>query len=210
MTTIRPAALRLPEAVTRSLPPRPMGYGYHRELFPRYTGPMFDVISPAVAAARLTIGSLLDDARAARVVEQHALDPSLPSLGEVLDSLEAATFGVRPSDAYEAELARATQRVLVDELIRLAAEADMPQVRAIATNRLARRMNASDSVTTGDEASVAHHQLLARDIRRILDRPAQPDRPLPVPVAPPGAPIGEPAMEWLRAWDLLCSNGWQP
>lgn len=208
MSTIKPSALRLPESVIRSLPPRPMGYGYHRELFLRYTGPMFDVISPAVAAARLTIGNLLEETRAARLVEQSALDPQLPSLGEVLDSLEAATFGARPADGYEAELARATQRVLVEELIRLASEADMPQVRAIATARLTRRMDASAAVATGDEATVAHHQLLARDIRRMLDRPAEPYRPLPIPQAPPGAPIGEPALEWLLRWDAVCSGGW--
>ncbi|GBD32551.1 hypothetical protein HRbin33_01521 [bacterium HR33] len=210
MATIRPAALRLPDAVIRTLPPRPMGYGYHRELFPRYTGPMFDVISPAVAAAQLTIGNLLDETRAARLVEQHALDSRLPSLQEVLDSLEAATFGVRPADGYEAEIARATQRVLVEELIRLATRAEMPQVRAIAANRLQKRMNASAAVAAGDEATVAHHQLLARDIKRILEQPAEPYRPLAAPTAPPGAPIGEPAMEWLRPWDWFCSEDWRP
>lgn len=209
MTTIRPPALRLPEAVIRTLPPRPMGYEYHRELFPRYTGPMFDVITPAAAAAQLTIGNLLDESRAARLVEQNALDPSLPSLEEVLDSLEAATFGVVPEDRYEAELARATQRVLVEELIRLATSADMPQVRAIAANRLQKRMSASAGVTTGNEASVAHHQLLARDIGRILERPAEPYRPLALPAAPPGAPIGEPAMEWLGFWYQFCPEGWR-
>jgi hypothetical protein len=167
---------------------------------------MFDVISPAVAAARLTIGNLLDQNRAARMVEQHALDPRLPSLQEVLDSLEAATFGARPADSYEAELVRATQRVLVEELIRLATEAEMPQVRAIAANRLQRRMNSSAAITAGDEATVAHHQLLARDIRRMLERPAEPYRPPAVPVAPPGAPIGEPAMEWLLFSAEICGE----
>ncbi len=209
MTTIRLSELKLPEAVIRTLPPRPMGYEYHRELFPRYTGPMFDVITPAAVAAQLTVGNLLDESRAARLVEQHALNPSLPSLEEVLDSLEAATFEAKPADRYEAELARATQRVLVEELIRLATGADMPQVRAIAANRLQKRMNASAGVTTGDEATVAHHQLLARDIRRILERPAEPYRPLAVPAAPPGAPIGQPAMEWPGLWYPFCSEDWR-
>ena len=60
------------------IPPRPSGYGNTRELFPRYTGQMFDAITPAVVASDMTVGYLLSDTRAARLVEQHALDPALP------------------------------------------------------------------------------------------------------------------------------------
>jgi hypothetical protein len=40
--------------------------------------------------------------------------------------------------------------------------------------------------------------LLGRDIERALNRPAAPYNALPSPNAPPGAPIGEPALEYLR------------
>ena len=40
---------------------------------------------------------------------------------------------------YEAEIARAVQRVVVERLMTLAATADMPQVRAIATQKLQQR-----------------------------------------------------------------------
>ena len=40
--------------------------------------------------------------RAARLVAQHAVDPSLPGLDEILDRLQAATFGATAANAYEA------------------------------------------------------------------------------------------------------------
>jgi hypothetical protein len=49
--------------------------------------------------------------------------------------------------------------------------------------------------------------LLAADIKRFLDRPAAPAAATPLPTAPPGAPIGEPAMEWLRRLEPVCSEG---
>ena len=90
----------------KNLPPRPSGYERSRELFPRYTGLMFDVITPAVVAADLTISNLLEHARAARLVEQHALDPSLPGLDDVIDALVDATFKATTATPYEAEIAR--------------------------------------------------------------------------------------------------------
>ena len=80
IATLKPSELALPRELLGKIPPRPSGYGSTRELFPRYTGQMFDAITPAVVAADLTVGYLLDDARAARLVEQHALDPTLPGL----------------------------------------------------------------------------------------------------------------------------------
>ena len=64
----------------------------HRELFTRYTGEVFDPISPASAAADITIGFILTPDRAARMVAQHAVDPTLPGLEDVIESLRKATF----------------------------------------------------------------------------------------------------------------------
>ena len=95
LATLAPSALAVPRTVLASLPPRPSGYGRTRELFPRYTGVMFDAISPAVVASDHTISELLEPARAARLVEQHALDPALPGLEEVIAGTLAATGPMR-------------------------------------------------------------------------------------------------------------------
>ena len=74
----------------------------HRELFARYTGDAFDPISPASIAADVTIGFLLQPDRAARMVAQHALDPSLPGLSDVIDALRKATFEAAGRDPLRA------------------------------------------------------------------------------------------------------------
>ena len=217
MAAMSPAALALPENLLKKIPPRPSGYGRTRELFPRYTGLMFDAITPAVVGAEHVVGTLLTPDRAARLVEQKALDSSLPGLEDVIDAVYAASFGATARSPYEAEVKRAVERVVVDELIDLAGSATMPQVRAIATLKLQRRgaelarvaSAASDGngqAATADVATVAHSALLAADVKRFLERPAtavavrQPSQAIP-----PGAPIGEPAMEWLRRVEPMCS-----
>jgi hypothetical protein len=191
LATIQPAALALPDVVLQRLPPRPEGYERTRELFPRYTGDTFDVITPAVVAATHTITNILADDRAARIVEQHAIDPALPGLEDVIDQLFAATFGIAPANPYHAELSRAVKRVVIEELIGLAASADMPQVRALATLKLSRKLNEFGQLKIADDGDAAHIALLARDIKRFLDAPDTFKRAAPI-VVPPGAPIGEP------------------
>ena len=220
MASISPSALALPPALLKKIPPRPSGYGRSRELFPRYTGLMFDAVSPAVTAADHVVGMLLASDRAARLVEQKAIDPTLPGLDDVIDALFTASFGATTSTPYEAEVRRAVERVVVDELMDLAGSAPMSQVRAIATWKLQQRgmemgkvlASATASAMTatangnGNQSDLAQANLLAIDINRFLTRPANPVATrFASPTAPPGAPIGDPGMDWLRFLEPDCT-----
>lgn len=214
MASISPQALALPPELLKKIPPRPAGYGRTRELFPRYTGLMFDAVSPAVVAADHVVGTLLTNDRAARLVEQKALDPQLPGLEDVIDALFTASFGATTRTPYEAEVRRAVERVVVDDLMDLAANAPMSQVRAITTLKLQRRgLELGRIATAGlangssdNEGDVAQANLLVADINRFLTRPSNPVATrFPAPTAPPGAPIGEPAMEWFRWLEPDCT-----
>ena len=106
MATIKPSALALPDVGVKNLPPRPSGYEGSRELFPRNTGLMFDVITPAVVASDLTISILLDrPARPRASSSSTRIDPALPGLDDVIGVLVDATFKAHDRDAYEAEIA---------------------------------------------------------------------------------------------------------
>jgi hypothetical protein len=207
LDTIKPSELALPRELLAKIPPRPSGYGNSRELFPRYTGQMFDAITPAVVASDMTLGLLLSDTRAARLVEQHALDPALPGLEAVIDQLLTTTFGATSATPYEAEIARAVQRVVVERLMTLASTADMPQVRAIASQKLQQRAQRLAAVPSTNAGASAHAAMLASDIKRFLDRPYTPANRVDAPTAPPGAPIGDPGMDWLGRLAPYC--GWQ-
>ncbi len=108
---------------------------------------------------------------------------------------------------------RAEERVLVDRLSWLAAAAQNGQVRAIASlklQRLATRLRANG---TKDEADIAQHTLLAADIKRFLERPAETAKMMPAAPAPPGAPIGDIGQDWLSrppacSWDEANPGQW--
>ncbi|HUB81357.1 MAG TPA: zinc-dependent metalloprotease [Bryobacteraceae bacterium] len=209
--TLKPSELTVPKQILDAIPPRPPGFGRHRELFPRTTGTTFDPLSPATVAADVTIGFVLQLDRASRMVAQHAEDPSLPGLEEVIDRLAKATFDVAAATPYEQEVRRAEERVLVDRVMWLASGSPNPQVRAEASLKL--QGLAARQVAT-PEAERAQRILLAADIKRFLERPADPAKPIYAPEAPPGAPIGgDTGMDWLAAapfctWSPDHSDWW--
>jgi len=196
--TLKPSELAVPKQVLDAIPPRPPGFGRHRELFPRTTGDGFDPLSPATVAADVTVGFVLQLDRSARMVAQHAVDPALPGLEEVIDRLTRAIFDAPAGTPYESEIRRAEERVLVDRVMWLATGAPNGQVRAIASLKLGKLAARLKAEPTTNEPEVAQHTLLAGDIKRFLERGADPMRPMPAPEAPPGAPIGgDTGMDWL-------------
>jgi hypothetical protein len=200
VATLKPSELAIPKNALEKIPPRPSGWARHRELFDRYTGDGFDPISPAATAADVTIGFVLQPDRAARMVAQHALDPSLLGLEQVIDRLTKATFTADASTPYEQEIRRATSRALVERLMWLAGGAPMPQVRAIATKKLSGIQSNGPLGARSDEDSAAT-MLMAADIKRFLERPAEPIKSPVTYNAPPGAPIGDTGMDWLAPVD---------
>jgi len=88
----------------------------------------------------------------------------------------------------------------------------MPQVRAIAAHRLqqramspARAASFAGAAPRLSSADMAQRTAITAEVKRFLDRPSAPVARFAIPEAPPGAPIGEPAMEWLRAIELQCT-----
>jgi len=210
MRTLTPRELTIPTSVIDLIPPRPAGFGRHRELFPRFTGAMFDRVTPAIVVADMTVANILQPARSARLVEQHALDAEVPGLVDVIETLLETTFDAMSSDRYEAAVQRAVQRVVVDRLIRLGSVAPMAQVRAIAAywlEDLVRRIDGATGLAgLGGVEERAHVDALRRDIRRFLDRPGGVAEPLEAPAVPPGSPIGDPGLRWLP--EPFCSEPW--
>ena len=203
LRTLQPSELVMPRAVLQTLPPRPPGYGGAElgggaELFRRWTGLVFDAVAPAAAAADVTLQMLLQDERAARLVEQKAIDPALPGLTDVFDQIWLSIFETTPTDPYQAEVARAVQRVYVDRLMNLAEGADMPQVRALATFELQQIQDHLEERDPQDRASAAHTFLIANDVQRYLNRPMEAGSAPSTPGAPPGSPIGSFGPTWLE------------
>jgi hypothetical protein len=208
LDSISPEALDLPEPVIDLLLPRPAEYTANEEMFTGLTAPTFDPLSAATTGADLAMRLLLRPERAARLVDFHRRDPSLPGLEEVLKGLREKLFtGAAPKGERLAEVRRAEQWVLVRRLIGLAGD---PKAAPGVRSRVEAELRALAAIKTGsDEASDrAQSAFLAREIERYLDRRASAEtarNPEPPP-APPGQPIGMPDSELLGQLDE-CSWG---
>ena len=201
MRTLQLSELKVPDHILSLIPPRPPGYGRHREMFPRYTGSAFDAVTPAVVAASHTVNFLLEESRAARLVEQNALDPTLPGLRDVLTRLFETTLDAETDSPYDMSVKTAVVGVVIDRVKWLAANSPMLEVRGTASSML--RMVSGSMSSNQQEGSLA--EFLAKDIQRFLDRPAENYREIDQVAPPPGAPIGQPAMDWIRLSEPWCT-----
>src|SRR5207253_10775699 len=133
---------------------------------------------PATVAAAVTIGFVLQPDRAARMVAQHAVNPALPGLEDVIDRLTTATFDAATATGYEAAVRRAEERVLVDRVMWLAAAAPNSQVRAIASMKLTKLAARLRTALPKTEADGAPRTLIAADMKRFVERPMDAARPI--------------------------------
>jgi Met-zincin/Domain of unknown function (DUF5117) len=121
VSTITPDALALPEDLIQKIPPRPTGYPSTIEVFRGHTGPTFDPIGAAEAAADNTLFYLLDAERAARLIEFQARDERQPGLLAVLDSLITRTWKTPLQAGYKGELQLLVDNLTLKHLLSLAA-----------------------------------------------------------------------------------------
>jgi hypothetical protein len=195
VNTITPAALSLPDGLISKIPPRPTGYPSTIETFRGHTGPTFDPIAAAEAAADNTLSYLLDAERAARLIEYQARDERQPGLLAVLDSLLDKTWKAPLPPGYPGELQLLVDNLTLKHLLSLAADprhADNVRGEALLTvNNLKYWMQAQLGGAKGKWAGA-----LAFGLAQIEAFSKDPDKFVVEPALemPPGAPIGMPDM----------------
>jgi hypothetical protein len=204
LDTIKPDALAVPESLLRLIPPRPAGYGRTREDFRIRTQPVFDALAPAEAIADHVSGFLLNQERAARLVQFHARDQRNPSLAEVIDKIFAATWKAPAATGYPGEIQHTVDMVILSDLMALAAgERGANQVRAIASWKLDQLKTwlTAQSRFPVDENRRAFLFYSIEQIKRFQEDPKKANI-TPAQQPPDGQPIG---MDWWSRADDDCS-----
>lgn len=190
LDALHPSELAIPEHVLDLMAPRPFGYAEESRALRSKAAPAFDQIGAARTLATLVVGGILEPERAARLVAFADRDPRAPTLEEVIGRMVDRAWGSeRPRE--HAALKRVVERVVVDELIRLASDTSATvEARAGAEwglRKIARVLETRRPTTPAEEA---HQVLAAADIRRFLER-REPAAPRLEPLPPPrGTPIG--------------------
>ena len=204
LDTIKPNALILPESLLKLIPPRPAGYQRTREDFRIRTQPTFDALAPAEAIADHVSGFLLNQERAARLVQFNARDSRNPGLLEVLDKILASTWKARPAPGYAGEVQHTVNMVILNDLMALASgERTSNQVRAIAELKIEqlRTWLGTQRTLTPDENQRAFLLYASQQIKRFQDDPKKMN--ITRPQDPPdGQPIG---MDWWEKADSGCN-----
>src|SRR5438105_2264033 len=207
LDTLKPEALALPESLLRLIPPRPPGYARTREDFRIRTFPTFDALAPPEAFANHVSDFLLNQERAARLVEFHARDSRYPGFDEVLDRIIEATWKAPAGTGYHAEIRRTVNMVLLNDLMALASgERASNEVRAIAEYRLEllKSWLIDQRSLSRDQNQTAFVIYAANQIKRFQEDPKKMN--LTKPNEPPdGQPIGT---DW---WTMLDQDwcGWR-
>ena len=188
LDTLSPEALTLPASLLSLIPPRPPMTPTTRELFPRETGYLFDPLASAATAADLTLSTLVDARRGARMNNQLFMGEKLPSYNDVLTALVDRLWRKTTRGAQGA-VQRRVQMVAVDALSGVLRQARAaPQVRAEALEAIVSiRDLAADGLANRDVAWRAHNRFVVARIDDLLEHDGHFESE-PVTI-PPGSPI---------------------
>lgn len=206
LQTLQPSFLKVPSSVLKLIPPRAFGYSANpRETFKRRTGLVFDPLGPPEAAAGMTLRMILNPERLSRLVIQSAIDPSLPSLEEVIGQLINATWKSTQSRAgYEGEIERLVEKLILTHLLDLSRSKDVtPQVRASIGLKVQDLKTWLSRQTTTDVKQKAHYLFAENQIKEAASN-ASDIVPINAMTPPDGQPI-ESGYEWLEPicdWEL--------
>lgn len=188
LLTLQPEVIAIPKEKLNLFPPRAYGFSRSRESFKSNTGVAFDVLGAPATASEFTLSLLLHPERAARLIQQKALNQNQLGLEEVLNQLLSQTIKVKKTDSYMQEVQNVVNYNVLEYLMHLAVhDASTSQVKAVAYSTL---INLRDWLQkNGRERTAAGAQLL-RKIAAFEKDPASFKLEVNAPNIPDGSPIG--------------------
>lgn len=185
LKTLQAENLAIPVDKLNLFPPRAFGYERSRESFKSNTGVAFDAFGAAGTASDMSLTLLLHPERAARLIQQNAIDKNVPGLEEVLDELMSKTIRSSYKDSYLKEVQNTINYNVLQHLMNLAVHKDATgQVKAEVNLVLD---NLAGSLAGSNDA-MAKQMLM--EIKNFRENPSE-FKALPTaPQIPDGSPIG--------------------
>ena len=133
INTLNPAFLRFEKKLVETIPPQPVGFRRHRELFDTYNGGHFDPFAAMESSVNHTLDFLLHPQRLARIYQQSSYDDAFPGLTEYFDQIVSSVDAFGEGHEIDAEVKQMIEKRIVTKLLGLAASTGIqPQVSAAA------------------------------------------------------------------------------
>lgn len=185
LRTLEPEALAIPEEIIALFPPRAFGYKRTRESFKGRTGVSFDALSVTETASSLALKFLLNSERAARLVQQNAMNEDLLSFNEMLEQLLNNTVKKKFDKGYKGEIQKIVNHNVIKHMMQLGANKNnLPQIDAILNFELLKL-----KTFLGSKSVDPFNTFLIKEIDRYLTNPKAFKLPV-TPKIPDGSPIG--------------------
>jgi len=190
LDALEPEQLAIPERVINLMAPRAYGYSTDERFFGSKAAPAFDQVGAARTLATMAIGNILAPQRIARLMAFNARDNESPTPEDVIGRIIERTWGAARI-GEGAALQRVVQRVVIDELMNLASNANATvESRAAAEWGLRSIAEVIQTRVVRVPEEEAHLALAAADIQRFIDRTMVATERAEALVPPPGTPIG--------------------
>ena len=190
LKTLDSEQLAIPEHILKLIPPKAFGYYRGRESFNTRTGLTLDPMAAAESAANHVISMYLHPQRAARLIEQNAINSRQPGFHDAVNKLLQKTWYADDKNEYHAAVGRVVEKLVLQHLMKTAMNEDAnEQVRAIAflkINELKEQLSRKKSGKDVEQAHVMHAIFL---INQFTQNPNEWKRALPKDM-PDGSPIG--------------------
>ncbi len=185
LNTLKAETLSIPESKLGLFPPRAFGFNRSRESFKSNTGVAFDVLGAPVTAAEMSLSLLLHPERAARLVQQKAVDNNQLGLQDVLEELISGTIRSTHRDNYQKTVQEAVNYTVFEHLLALAVNKKAtPQVKAITNSAI----DDLGKWLSGRETAMEKQML--REIKQFRENPEDFKIESTAPKIPDGSPIG--------------------
>ena len=200
LQTLSPEFLALDQEIVATIPPQPVGFGRHRELFKTWTAPVFDPLAAAESSVHHTLSFMLHPQRLARLHNVSAYEDGYPELSEYLDLIWERISGFAATGPVHRSLQQMVEKQMVHHLLKLAGDPSIArQVSAAALYKVSeieaqKKLYFNANETKSGRAHDLYIISLFEDFsanRAAFKLPA--DTPMP-----PGSPIGCSGMEHLH------------
>lgn len=185
MTTLSTEVLVIPEEKLKLFPPRAFGYGRSRESFKGNTGVTFDALGAPATASNFTLGLLLHPERAARLIQQKAVDPRQLGLDDVLEKLVDQTIKVLPEDSYSRRVHQTISYQVLEHLLALAVDQRATPLVKSETRSVVDQL----ALWLKEKPTPFYNQMLV-EIQRFRENPEAYKKKVAAPEIPDGSPIG--------------------
>ena len=185
ISSLDQGTLGIPPHIRKMMPPHAFGYGASRESFATQTGLTFDALGAAHTLSDAVIGMILNEQRAARLIQQKVFDEKQLGFKETLTLLVDQSFKQREFDTEAKAIQKVVQGNLLQHMMRLGQATNVPNsVRAEVHQSLFEL-----STWLKNQSAYPYAHFYRNSIENYFEHPAE-IQPLTSPKIPDGSPIG--------------------